>query len=100
MNDDEKAARIRPMGDRVIVKRERPQEKTAGGLHIPQMAQEKTMRGTVIQTGPGRTGENGQRIEMSVKKGDVVLFGRYAGIEQQGDYIILREDDLLGVDEP
>lgn len=96
---------VRPLGDRVIVEREKPPEKI-GLIHIPDSAQEKTQRGKVLAVGPGRLTESGMRIEPVVKKGDRVIFGRYAGDGVGGvwdrstaDQLVLREDDILGIDE-
>lgn len=95
---------VRPLGDRVIVKRDKGDEKTAGGLYIPEAAQEQMCRGEVIAVGPGRVTSQGVRVEPSVKRGDRVLFSRYAGQERgqrfdrsESDQIILREDDILAV---
>lgn len=97
---DEKV--IRPLGDRVMVRRDKKEEKTPGGILIPDMAQEKTVSGIVIATGPGKFLDSGRFVEVSVKKGDHVLFGRYAGQEDrsQQDVVILRDDDIIGIYEP
>ncbi len=90
---------IQPLGDRVVVKPQEAEEVTAGGLYIPDTAKEKPMRGTVIAAGPGKT-ENGTHVEMTVKAGDVVLYGKYAGTELQldsDDVLIMRESDILGI---
>ncbi|MFC1494195.1 co-chaperone GroES [Thermodesulfobacteriota bacterium] len=90
--------KIRPLGDRVLVVRVEETEKTTGGIIIPDTAKEKPQEGKVIAVGPGRWGENGKRILMEVKKGDSVLFGKYAGSEIKIDgveYLIMREDDVL-----
>ncbi|GIV58507.1 MAG: 10 kDa chaperonin [Rhodothermaceae bacterium] len=90
---------IKPLGDRVVVKPLPAEEKTASGLFIPDTAKEKPQRGTVVAVGPGRV-ENGTKIEMSVKEGDTVLYGKYAGTEiRLGDeeYLIMRESDILGI---
>jgi chaperonin GroES len=95
--------KIRPLGDRVLVERDKSDEKTPGGLHIPEAAREQMCRGVVLEVGPGRVSESGKRIEPSVKKGDKVVFGRYAGqeagqrYEPSSDRLLLREDDILGV---
>jgi len=91
--------KIKPLGDRVVIKPEPPEEKTESGLYIPDTAKEKPQRGTVIAVGPGRV-ENGTKIEMSVKEGDKVLYGKYAGTEITIDgeeYLIMRETDILGI---
>jgi len=92
-------ASIKPLGDRVVVKPETAEEKTASGLFIPDTAKEKPQRGKVIAVGPGRV-ENGTKIEMSVKEGDAVLYGKYSGTEislDGEDYLIMRESDILGI---
>ena len=93
------AVKMRPLADRVVVRREEEEEKTAGGIIIPDTAKDKPQEGTVVAVGPGRV-EDGKTIELDVKKGDRVLFGKYAGSEIQLDgeeHLILREDDILGV---
>jgi chaperonin GroES len=90
---------ITPLSDRVVVRPEAAEETTAGGLYIPDTAKEKPQRGQVISVGPGRY-ENGTKIDMSVKEGDAVLYGKYAGTEVTLDgeeYLIMRESDILGV---
>jgi chaperonin GroES len=92
-------ASITPIGDRVVVKPEAAEEKTSSGLYIPDTAKEKPQRGTVIAVGPGRY-ENGAKIDMTVKEGDAVLYGKYSGTEitlDGEDYLIVRESDILGV---
>jgi len=93
------ATKIRPLQDRVIVKRVAEEEKTKGGIIIPDTAKEKPIEGEIIAVGPG-TLEDGKRLELNVKAGDRVLFGKYAGTEVKLDgeeHLILREDDILGV---
>src|SRR5690606_37156171 len=93
------ATKIRPLQDRVIVKRIAEEEKTKGGIIIPDTAKEKPIEGEIVAVGPGKV-EDGKRIEPSVKAGDRVLFGKYAGTEVKLDgeeRLILREDDILGV---
>lgn len=93
------STKIRPLQDRVIVKRVAEEEKTKGGIIIPDTAKEKPIEGEVIAVGPGKL-EDGKRIEPGVKAGDRVLFGKYAGTEVKLDgeeHLILREDDILGV---
>jgi chaperonin GroES len=93
-------ASIKPLQDRIIVKRFESEEKTASGIIIPDSAKEKPMEGEVIAVGPGRTYDNGNKMEMTVKVGDRVLFAKYAGTEIKFDgqeYLIMREDDILGV---
>ena len=90
---------IKPLADRVVVKPEAAEETTAGGLIIPDTAKEKPQKGTVVAVGPGRV-ENGTKIDMTVKEGDTVLYGKYAGTEialDGDDVMIMRESDILGV---
>jgi len=92
-------ATFKPLGDRVAVKPEPADEKTAGGLFVPDTAKEKPQRGTIVAIGAGRV-ENGERIEMTVKEGDAVLYGKYAGTELSlngDDLLIMKESDLLGL---
>ena len=92
--------KFRPLHDRVLVKRLDPQEKVRGGIIIPDTAKEKPQEGEVVAVGQGRLDDNGKRIEMSVKKGDRILFGKYAGSEvriNEEDCLILKEDEILGI---
>lgn len=92
-------ASIKPLSDRVVVKPEPADEKTEGGLYIPDTAKEKPQRGTIVAVGPGRV-ENGTKIDMSVQEGDTVLYGKYAGTEISlgtDDVLIMRESDILGI---
>ncbi|TNE71638.1 co-chaperone GroES [bacterium] len=92
-------ASIQPLGDRVLVKPDVAEEKTASGLFIPDTAKEKPQRGTVIAVGGGKV-ENGTKIDMTVKAGDKVLYGKYSGTEltlDNEEYMIMRESDILGV---
>ncbi len=92
--------RIRPLQDRVIVKRVEEEEKTKGGIIIPDTAKEKPMEGKVIAAGKGKVLEDGKIHPLDVKAGDRVLFGKYAGTEVKIDgeeHLIMREDDILGV---
>ncbi|MBN2333692.1 MAG: co-chaperone GroES [Deltaproteobacteria bacterium] len=91
---------IRPLQDRLIVKRVEEEEKTKGGIIIPDAAKEKPMQGEVIAVGKGKVGEDGKVMPLDVKAGDRILFGKYAGTEIKMDgveYLIMREDDVLGV---
>lgn len=91
---------LRPLHDRLIVKRLEESEKTAGGLFIPESAKEKPQRGEVIAVGKGKVAEDGSVRPLDVKAGDVVLFGKYSGTEVQienEDRLIMREDDVLAV---
>jgi chaperonin GroES len=92
--------KIRPMNDRILVVRVEEEKKTAGGIIIPDTAKEKPQEGKVIAAGPGKMGEDGKRIPMELKKGDRVLFSKYAGTEIKIDgveHIFMREDDILGI---
>ena len=91
---------VKPLGDRVLIKRVDPEEKMKGGIIIPDTAKEKPMEGKVMAVGEGKYDENGKRIAMDVKKGDRVLIGKYAGTEfklDDEDHVIVREDEILGV---
>ena len=92
--------KIRPLHDRVIVKRLEEEEKTKGGIIIPDTAKEKPQEGKVIAVGKGKMGDDGKLIPIEVKVGDRVLFGKYSGTEVKllGDeHLIIREDDVLGI---
>lgn len=92
--------KIRPLHDRVLVQRIEEEEKSKGGIIIPDTAKEKPQQGKVVAVGPGRIDEQGKRVAPSVKAGDRVLFGKYAGSEVEIDdeaYLIMREDDILAV---
>jgi len=92
-------ASIQPLGDRVLVKPDSAEEKTASGLFIPDTAKEKPQRGTVVAVGGGKV-ENGTKIEMTVKAGDKVLYGKYSGTEltlENEEFMIMRESDILGI---
>ncbi len=91
---------IRPLGDRVLVKRVKEEEKTKGGIIIPDSAKEKPIEGKVIAVGNGKRLDDGSTAKPDVKKGDKILFGKYSGTEVKIDgeeHLILREDDILGV---
>lgn len=91
---------LRPLQDRIIVKRLEEEAMTAGGLYIPDTAKEKPQKGEIIAVGKGKVAEDGKLLPMDVKVGDKVLFGKYAGTEIKidgQDYLIMREDDILGV---
>ncbi len=89
---------IHPLSDRVVIRRlESAEEKSAGGIIIPDAAKEKSQIGEVIAVGPVRIAHDGKIHPVPVKKGDKVLFGKYAGTEVDKDLIIVREDDILGV---
>jgi chaperonin GroES len=92
--------KIRPLQDRVIVQRIEEEEKTKGGIIIPDTAKEKPQEGKVIAVGKGKVSAEGKLTPLSVKAGDKILFGKYAGTEvklEGKDYLIMREDDILGV---
>ena len=92
--------KLRPLQDRILVKRVEEEAKTKGGIIIPDTAKEKPAEGKVVATGNGKLDDSGKRIPLEVKKGDRILFGKYAGTEVkiEGDeYLIMREDDVLGV---
>lgn len=91
---------IRPLHDRVVIRRMEEERKSAGGIVIPDTAAEKPQRGEVVAIGDGKLLEDGKLRPLAVKKGDKVLFGKYAGTEVKlngDDYIIMREDDIMGV---
>ena len=92
--------KIRPLHDRVIVKRVKEEEKTKGGIIIPDTAKEKPIEGKVVAVGNGKVLENGEVRKLEVKAGDPILFGKYSGTEVKIDgeeHLILREDDILGI---
>jgi chaperonin GroES len=91
---------VKPLDDRVLVKQNEAEEKTAGGIVLPDTAKEKPQRGTVIAVGPGKLLDSGKRGEMGLKKGDEVFYGKYTGTEIKIDgdeYVILRETDVLAI---
>jgi chaperonin GroES len=91
---------VKPLADRVVVKPLEAEQKTAGGIIIPDNAKEKPQKGEVIAVGPGKISDAGQKIAMEVKKGDKVLYGKYSGSEVTVDgieYMIMRESDILAV---
>ena len=92
--------KIRPMNDRILVVRVEEEKKTAGGIIIPDTAKEKPQEGKVVAAGPGKMGDDGKRVPMELKKGDRILFSKYAGSEIKIDgveHIFMREDDILGI---
>jgi chaperonin GroES len=94
--------KIRPLHDRVIVKRLEVETKSTGGIIIPDNAAEKPSKGKVIAVGPGKTLKGGKHRPLAVKVGDIVLFGKYSGNEiKEGkdEYVVMREEDIIGVDE-
>lgn len=94
------ALKIRPLADRVVVKPLEETEEMRGGLYIPDTAKEKPQQGEVMAVGPGKVTDEGKRIDMEVKEGDRVLYGKYSGTDitiGDQEYLILRESDVLGV---
>ncbi len=92
--------KIRPLHDRVVVRRLEEERTSAGGIVIPDTAAEKPSRGEVIATGPGKLLESGEIRQLGVKAGDRILFGKYAGTEVKiagSEYVVMREDDIMGV---
>ena len=92
--------KIRPLNDRILVKRLEGEERTAGGIIIPDTAKEKPAEGEVVAVGPGKPNDAGERVAMDVAVGDRVLFSKYGGSEVKldgEDFLIMREDDILGV---
>ena len=92
--------KFRPLHDRVLVKRVDQEEKTAGGIILPDTAQEKPQQGTVVAVGPGKISDAGSKIAMNLKKGDKILYGKYSGTEfafEGTEYLIMRESDILAI---
>ncbi len=92
--------KVKPLNDRVLVKRLEAEERTKGGIVLPDTAKEKPKMGEVIEVGPGKMGEGGKRQPLQVKKGDKVLFESYAGTEvkiEGEEYLIMKEDDILAI---
>jgi len=92
--------KIRPLNDRVLVIREEEEQKSAGGIIIPDTAKEKPQRGKIVAAGPGQMGEDGKRTPLEVKAGDRILFGKYAGTEIKLDgveHVFMKEDDILSI---
>ena len=95
-----KSGQIRPLGDRVLVKRAEAEDRTAGGILIPETAKDKPKEGTVVSIGEGKQLDNGQRSTFAVKPGDRILFSAYAGTEVKymgEEFLIMREEDILGI---
>lgn len=91
---------VRPLNDRILVKRMEEDMTTPGGIIIPDSAKEKPQRGKIVAAGQGRTSEDGKKIPLDVKVGDTILFGKYSGTElklEGEDYLMMREEDVLGV---
>ena len=92
--------KLRPLDDRVVIKQSEAEDKTAGGIILPDAAKEKPQIGKIISVGPGKVLENGKRGKMSVKKNDEVIYSKYIGNEIEIDrekYVVLRESDILGI---
>jgi chaperonin GroES len=92
--------KLRPLQDRILVTRVEEEEKTKGGIIIPDTAKEKPAEGKVTAVGNGKLGDDGKRVPLEIKKGDRILFGKYSGTEvnvEGEEYLIMREDDVLGV---
>jgi len=92
--------KLKPLQDRLLIKRVEEEEQIRGGIIVPDTAKEKPQEGEVVAVGDGKILENGQKLKMSVKKGDHVLFGKYSGTEvklEDQEYLIMREDDVLGI---
>ncbi len=91
---------VRPLSDRILIKRVEPEHKMKGGIIIPDTAKEKPLEGKVVAVGAGRLDDNGKRVPLEVKVGDRVLIGKYAGTEikiDETEHVIIREDEILGV---
>ena len=91
---------LKPLSDRVVVEPAAAEEKSSGGIILPDTAQEKPQQGTVVATGPGKVSDSGTLVEMSVKDGDKILYGKYSGTEVNvagTEYIIMRENDILAI---
>jgi len=94
------AMNLKPLSDRVIVRPLEAEEKTAGGLYIPDSAKEKPMQGEIVAAGPGKVSDDGKQIPMEVKVGDKVLYGKYSGTEVTADgeeLLIMRENDIFAI---
>jgi len=92
--------KLRPLDDRIVIKQSDAEEKTAGGIYLPDTAKEKPQIGKIIATGPGKLLDNGKRSKMSVKKNDKVIYAKYIGNEVEIDgekHVILQESDILGI---
>ena len=92
--------KIRPLNDRLLVERLEEEQTTSGGIIIPDSAKEKPAQGKVVAVGPGKLNDAGERVALQVKAGDVILFSKYGGTDVKldgEDYLIMREDDVLGI---
>lgn len=91
---------VKPLADRIILRPLEAEQKTAGGIIIPDAAKEKPQKGEIVAVGPGKIADNGQKIEMTLKTGDKVLYGKYSGTEVSidgQDYLIMKESDVLAI---
>jgi chaperonin GroES len=98
--EERREMKVKPLHDRVIVKRVEEEEKTKGGIIIPDTAKEKPVEGEIMAVGDGKVADDGKKIPLEVKAGDKVLFGKYAGTEIQIDgeeHLIMREDDIIAI---
>ena len=92
--------KVRPLNDRILVLRVEEEEKSAGGIIIPDTAKEKPLEGKIVSAGPGKMGDDGKRVTLEVKKGDRILFSKYAGTEIKIDgveHLFMREEDILAI---
>ncbi|UCF65316.1 MAG: co-chaperone GroES [bacterium] len=92
--------KLKPLADRVVVKPLEDEDKSPGGIILPDTAKEKPMKGEIISVGPGSLNDKGERVKLEVKKGDVVIYGKYSGTDfkmNNEDYLILRESDILAI---
>jgi chaperonin GroES len=99
-DEERREMKVKPLHDRVIVKRVEEEEKTKGGIIIPDTAKEKPVEGEIMAVGEGKVGDDGKKIALEVKAGDKVLFGKYAGTEIMIDgeeHLIMREDDIIAI---
>jgi len=100
LKQEESTMKVRPLGDRVLLKRIEEEDKSKGGIIIPDTAKEKPQEGRVVAVGKGRMLDDGKLVPLEVKKGDRVLFGKYSGTEVQiegEEHLIVKEDDVLGI---
>jgi len=94
------ALKVKPLSDRVVVEPAPAEDVSSGGIILPDTAQEKPQQGTIVAAGPGKVSDSGKTVEMEVKKGDRILYGKYSGTEfsfEGTDYLIMRESDILAV---
>ncbi len=92
--------KVKPLGNRVLIKAKESEEKTQGGIYIPQTAQEKTQSGIVVAVGPGRKNDKGELIAVEVKPGDEIIYDKYAGTQLKidgADHLVISSDDILAV---